>query len=179
MQYQYFIGVMLPAQLSNKINAIQNSVYSKDIMLKPLVPHITLLHPQPLANISPMILIPKIREITKNLNIQIKLEQFDNFNNSVFYINVKSPELLDLQLQLVELLPDQIKAKYFVGRKFVPHITIVQARPKLKLPSIITNRYKQKLSSELPYCFNINSLYKFNRQYSRNYSASIISNSPK
>ena len=179
MQPPYFIGINLPDELSNKIAKIQADLYNDKLLLKPLLPHITLIHPNPLTEISPLILVPKIRELTKDLDIKIKLNKFDMFNENVLYLSVGSTELEILYENIVDLLPEDTKAKYFISRKFVPHVTIAQAKPKTILTASLVNQYIQKLNLKLPYSFNINSLYKFNRQYSRFYSASRISDSSK
>lgn len=126
---RYFIGLALPEELSGQLFDFKWRLHH-DIKhsLKPLMPHITLLHPSSLQNISPEELLPKIKELAAPyLPFTIELQTVEAFEREVLYIKVDSPELVALQSQLVGLLPPKEQAAYH-QRTYTPHLTLAQVR---------------------------------------------------
>lgn len=162
MHQRYFIGLTLPEHLSEKIRSAQNELFAGHKLMAPLTPHITLLHPNILMTLSPMYLLPKIKEVSqKSLPIEVNLKEVGRFDDRVLHISVNSPALLILQKQLVELLPEDIRARYEIGRDYTPHVTLAQAKPMQKLDPELISHFSATIKPLLPLKFEVNSLSKF------------------
>jgi 2'-5' RNA ligase len=125
-----FVGIALPARLSNDLANLQKRLYEPEAMLKPLVPHITLLHPVSLFYVNHEKLMPKIRKLSEELlPITITLTEFDHFDDQTFHIVVNHVEsdLHHLYHEIVSLLPNKVRVRHY-SRRFHPHITICQSR---------------------------------------------------
>jgi 2'-5' RNA ligase len=162
MQPRYFIGITLPESLSEKIAKAQTELFGGHKVMEPLAAHITLLHPNILMTLSPLYFIPKVKEIAgTELPIDVELTKTTLFDERVLHIAVKSPELSALQQKLVELLPDDIRARYEVGRSFMPHVTLAQAKPLQKLDPALIEQMKKRIDPLLPKKFEAASLSQF------------------
>lgn len=143
--------------------------------MKPLVPHITLLHPNILMTVSPMYLLPLVKEAAAEfLPLSIELTGTAMFDSRVLYAAVKSPGLLKLQKRLVELLPDDVRARYMVGREFTPHVTLLQAKPLQSLDSELVAGFKTRIKTHLPASFKAQTLTSFTQQHARSYRVAAI-----
>lgn len=130
--------------------------------MDPLVPHITLLDPNALLELSPIYFLPKAKSAATNfLPLQVKLTDLGFFDKRALYITVDSPDLIDLQAKLVEILPGHIRAKHMVNRKFVPHVTIAQAKPNQKLEDRLIKNFNSKMMPFLPVEFSVKNLESF------------------
>jgi 2'-5' RNA ligase len=175
MPPRYFIGISLPQNLSNKISDVQNKLYDDKLLFKPLVPHITIIHPTALATISPMWLTPKIKLIQqKFIPLEITLGNIETFNNSVLHFKISSIELNGLQDNIVKLLPKDVFNTYYVDKNFAAHITIAQAKTKQTLSPKYIELYKQKLGQLSGTSFIVNNLSKFDHTAPRQYQIKTI-----
>lgn len=105
--------------------------------------------------------VPKIKIAgTKILPIEIKLAHTDMFDNRVLFIYADSPLLITLHNDLMQLLPDQIRAQY-TGRKFQPHVTLAQAKPKQNLSPELIAKFKHRIDPLLPQTFTATQLTEF------------------
>jgi 2'-5' RNA ligase len=165
MPPSYFIGIALPQAIANHISSVQSKYYSEKQLLKPLLPHITIVHPQALHTISPLWLLPKIKALVNDfLPIEISIEGFGLFYKNVFYISVSSKGLMQLQFKLLELLPEDVRSRYYTGvNAYTPHITIVQSKPKYPLNDKQLFNYRNELSDLVGKKFTASSLTKFER----------------
>jgi 2'-5' RNA ligase len=175
MNPRYFIGITMPEELSNKIAQIQSILYDHSEVMQPLVPHITLLHPNVLTSLSPMYFVPKVKELSADfLPFNAKLLDLNIFHNQVFHITVESFELLKLQKEMVKLLPDSVRAQYYVGREFTPHVTLAQSKPKQDLDPELMKIIEDKTKNLLPQSFEVKNLTKFTWLSPRNYKVVAI-----
>ena len=166
----YFIGVALPRVLSDKLFSLKWDLHKRTPgSLKPLVPHITLLHPSSLRNCHKEEMIVKIRILAEQyLPFTISLEIIDRFQDEVLYISVRSPELTLLQAELVKLLPctDQ---QVYAQRTFIPHVTLLQTKLSENMDIESLDRRIDQIAL-LPVQFTVNSLSCFSQQQPREYS---------
>lgn len=167
----YFIGVRLPKDLERQVSGVQwQLAESNKAMLRPVMPHITLLHPPSLEGILPSQLLPKIRQATKRyLPLTIALEEVGFFGERVGFIRAQSLRLESLQQQLVNLLPPETQALHY-KRPYVPHITLAQIyKPKTLDRSSLVNAVESRI--KLPQQITISSVSRFQHVLPREYRA--------
>lgn len=172
MQPRYFIGITLSRALSRTIAQAQDKLITRNtkLVMEPLVPHITLLHPDLLMTLPPSHFIPKIKQVADTqLPLTISLEKPAMFDQRVLHISVHSPALIELQKNLVTLLPDQIRAQYEVGRQYTPHVTLLQAKPMQKLPLELIDEFKTRFEPLFPQSFTAYHLAQFHWLRPRSY----------
>lgn len=161
MNPRYFIGIELPPDLSKTISVIQEDLYDPQSLSKPLVPHITLLHPKMLETLSPMYFVPKAKEIAAQiLPINIKLTDIDVFHRRTLYISVESAALTLLYNKLIALLPDTIMAQY-LGQVFSPHVTLAQSLGRMPLTTDIKDQFQKATSPLFPTIFDASYISQF------------------
>ncbi len=173
-QPRYFIGIALSTELSEQLFTLKWQLHRDiDYSLKPLVPHITLLHPSNLRSIPPEESIPKIlRVAAPYLPLTFELQTIEDFEREVLYIQVHSPELKELQSKLVELLPTYAQTIYH-QRPYVPHITLAQVRRPHTL-DIETLRKSVSERVILPEAHTISALSCFTQLRPREYDSAPI-----
>lgn len=171
-QKRWFIGTLLPPNISEAITTVQHKLIDESTMQPPLMPHITLMHPNPLMELSPLYFAP-IAKIAaqKVLPCTIQLQHIAVFHNNVLYIAVKSPELIQIHNQLVSLLPKKIQAQFFVGRDFVPHVTLAQTKNLHTIKLEHAKQFKQAIEPLLPTSFTLHKLTRCEWQSPRSYTA--------
>jgi 2'-5' RNA ligase len=173
--HRYFIGIALPEAISETLSQFQKSHYMLRSMMKPLIPHITLLHPDVLMTISPIFMLPVTKDIGRDfLPMNITLGKINTFNDRVLHIEIESTEVTSIQQQLVDALPGKLKSQYYVGRNFTPHITILQAKHKLKIPEQTVNACIDSLQPIIQESFQVNELSQFIWNNPREYSVKSI-----
>jgi len=170
----YFIGITLPPELDHVISKIQWEIHDRDkSTLKPLLPHVTLLHPPSLKGIMPEELIPKVQKIAQRyLPLTIAVQEVDFFGDGVCFIRVQSQGLFSLQSQLVRLLPPEAQELHY-KRLYMPHITLAQAYEPHKLD---VEKLRRELPSKLnlPQQFSVDTVSYFQRILPRTYRAERI-----
>jgi 2'-5' RNA ligase len=170
----YFIGIALPEELDRQVSEIQWKLRDKDKnLLKPLLPHVTLLHPPSLRGIMPDDLIPQVQEVAgKYLPLTLALVEISSFNKYICYIRVQSQGLFSLQSQLVKLLPPEARAVHY-KQPYAPHITLAQAYEPHKLDmEMLQKELCTKL--DLPQQFTVDAVSYFKRILPREYRAQSI-----
>lgn len=173
-QTPYFIGIALPPALDEQI-ASYKTLLHKEIVhsLRPLVPHITLLHPPSLRGVSSEDLLPEIRKIAPEfLPLTLKLGPIGAFDGTVLYISIESSELTALQSRLVNLIPAKAREIY-TRREFLPHITLVQAGSPHSLDIDSLSRQTSR-NLTLPSYFTVHSVSLFTRRNPREYQIGTI-----
>lgn len=170
----YFIGVALPAELNRQISELQWQLQATNTAaLKPVLPHVTLLHPPSLQGIMPSEFIPKVREVAaRYLPLTINLVDVDAFGTRVCFIRVESLGLFSLQSQLVRLLPPEAQTIHY-RRSYSPHITLLQVYD----PAVIDMAQAQKIIADtitLPQTFTVDSVSWFKRILPREYRPETI-----
>lgn len=171
----YFIGLALPADLSRHVAEYKMNLHTsvKDV-IKPLIPHITLLHPPSLKDVPQQELVPKIQEVAaSHLPLTITLESIGAFDSAVLYVRADSAELAALQAELAHLLPPAAQSIYH-ERGFIPHVTLAQVRPPHAL-DIETLSVLAAKEFTLPYEFTASAISCFTRTGPREYRAEPVS----
>lgn len=173
-QSVYFIGIALPSSVRRQVADLRWHLYQKDPgLLRPVLPHITLLHPLSLDGILPSQLLPQIRTIAKRyLPMTIELNRVDFFGQEVCYLAADSFKLYSLRHHLVRLLPPDVRKTHY-RRHYLPHVTLAQ----IYNPAVLD---KKELSNEihgslkLPIRFTVTSVASFTRILPRAYRANAI-----
>lgn len=165
----YFIGIALPLFLRRQVADLRWLLYQKDPnLLKPILPHITLLHPLSLEGILPNQLLPKIRTVAQRyLPMTIELNRIDFFGQEVCYLAADSLKLYSLQHQLVRLLPPGVRRTHY-KHTYLPHVTLAQIHNPLVLNMKELSKEIQG-SLVLPIRFTITSVASFTRILPRIY----------
>lgn len=173
-QNVYFIGIALPVDCSRLISDLQWHLSSDSPhALKPIVPHITLLHPPSVAGIMPIELLPRVHDIaTRYLPITVQLDRIGFFGNRVCYIEAESFKLHSLHARLVRLLPPEAQAAHY-KRPYLPHVTLVQVYDPSSLDKLaLQERIVESLP--LPIRLTIESVAYFRRIVPRMYESKVI-----
>lgn len=170
----YFIGITLPPELDKQISDLQWLLHERDkSTLKPLLPHVTLLHPPSLKGIMPDELLPKVHKVAERyMPLAMACESIGFFGHHIGYIRAQSHSLYSLQTQLVKLLPPMAQVMHY-RRQYLPHITLVQAYQ----PHTLDIEKLQKIIGEnltLPMQFTVSSVTCFRRILPRQYRAQPI-----
>lgn len=175
MHPRYFIGIAFPDDISGQITAVQKKLVGQYDVMEPLVPHITLLHPNILMTLSPLYFIPLAKKAADAaLPIKLELTKVAMFDSRVLHIAVKSAALHRLHDELVELLPDDVRARYEIGRKFTPHVTLAQAKPLQTLDSQLITDVSAQIEPLLPQTFEARHISQFKSQRARTYTVQQI-----
>lgn len=162
MQPRYFIGLTLPDGLTRQIDEIRSRLLAGHKIMEPLVPHITLLHPNVLMSVPRQHVIPRMQQLaSEHLPFKVELTHTGLFDQRVLYIAVSCPELTALRKALIGLLPENVQASYEIGRQFTPHVTIAQAKPMQKLPETLIEDLAAALNPLLPVVYKAEKLYSF------------------
>jgi len=115
---KYFIGVAIPKNYKNKIEMLR-----AEFRFLTTEPHITLVPPPALPDDDSF--IKDLIDVCKKAKaFNIKLNNLQQFSNRVLYVNVVSPELINLHNDIYEALNLQ-KEK----REYTPHLTVAKQRP--------------------------------------------------
>ncbi len=170
----YFIGFALTSELSERVFSLKCRLHEEIAhSLKPLVPHVTLLHPSSLRNTPQLDIIERVRtKAEPYLPLALSLETVEAFDRAVLYIRVRSPELEKLQLQVVDLLPPEAQVIYR-SRPYVPHITLVQVRTPHTLDIEALRQYASQ-EIILPYQIKVDSISCFTQTRPREYLTETI-----
>ncbi|HEX5797040.1 MAG TPA: RNA 2',3'-cyclic phosphodiesterase [Candidatus Saccharimonadales bacterium] len=173
MNERYFIAISLPKDVSRHIEAIQKEILEGHPVMKPFQPHITLVPPNVLDSLPVETYVPRFKTVAQHyLPISIKLARTRTFENRVLYIEVEGPELINLQSELMKLLPQAAIDKS--NRDFVPHVTLAQAKPNQELADELKNRLNFKIEAILPYKFTAEYISKFKWLKPRTYEDNAI-----
>lgn len=170
----YFIGIALPDSLNRQIAELKTELHaSNDHFLKPLLPHVTLLHPPALRGVMPEDIIPKVHEAAERyLPFTITLDEIGFFGKNVCYIKAESHSLYSLQARLVRLLPPEAQATHY-KRPYLPHVTIAQVYE----PHMLDTRQIEEIINKkikLPITFQVDSVTYFKRILPREYELATI-----
>lgn len=167
----YFIGIALSPQLDKLISDLKWELYGDNKhYLKPILPHVTLLHPPSLRGIMPDELIPRVRDIAERyVPFTIACQEIGFFGESVALIRCQSQSLISLQSQLVKLLPAEAQAIHY-KRQYEPHITLAQAYEPYKL-NVDNIKELAPKRLKLPQQFTVGSVSCFMRILPREYRA--------
>ena len=173
-QTPYFIGIALPEQFSEQLFSLKWNLHTETShSLKPLVPHITLLHPSSLQTSPPEEMAVKIQELAaRYLPLTLTLEIIASFASEVLYISIASHELRALQAELVTLLPTD-KQEVYHQRDYQPHVTLLQTRAPHTLN---IEEMRERVSQEvpLPYEYTTGTISCFTRIRPREYARTDI-----
>jgi 2'-5' RNA ligase len=170
----YFIGITLPDELEHTFADLQWHLCSDNAhALKPVVPHITLLHPPTLAGIMPSELLPRIHDVAERyLPISIQLNRIGFFGDQVCYLEAESFKLYSLQARLVRMLPLDVQTDHY-KRPYLPHITLTQVYDPTKLDKVaMKTRISESLP--LPIRYTIDSVACFTRILPRVYQSKAV-----
>jgi 2'-5' RNA ligase len=126
----YFIALLPPQDIQNYANELKqyfaDKYNSRHAQKSP--PHITIQPPFQWSNADGLILETKLREFAnKTKALPITLLNFAAFSPHVIYIDVvKSPELMALQVELMDYVEENLGIidKVVKSREFHPHMTV-------------------------------------------------------
>lgn len=162
MNPRYFIGITLPDELSSTISKTQKEFFTPAKTMEPLVPHLTLLDPNMLMELSPIYFLPKVKEIVEvTLPFEVTLTHLDMFDDRVLFISADSAELIILRKDLVKLIPEKVRAQYTVSREYIPHVTLAQAKPNQHLSDELITNIKTNIQPLLPQQITVKNLNQF------------------
>lgn len=151
MDYRYYIGLQLPADISGHIQRVQHQLFDAGTAIEPLEPHVTLVPPPALERISPEDFIPQAKTAAKTfLPLEITLSSVVAFDGRAVAISVESPGIIRLQETLISLLPGKATVRYYPQPSFSPHVTLNQAIRGKMLPPDLVQRYQEQLGGLLP-----------------------------
>lgn len=170
----YFIGIRLPLELDRQISRLQWQLRGLDkAVLKPLMPHVTLLNPPSLSGIMPSELLPQVRKVAERyVPFTVALQDIGFFGGRVCYVSARSHTLESLQSRLVALLPSTARELHY-KRPYLPHVTLAQIYdPKVLDKQKIVEIISAALS--LPRQFSVESVSYFQRILPRVYKAEDI-----
>lgn len=165
----YFIGISLPKDLDHAVSRLQWHVHETDKhTLRPLLPHVTLLHPPSLRGIMPDELIPRVHEVAaRYLPFSITCDEIGSFGSRVIFIRCHSLKLVAMQAELVRLLPPEARELHY-RRPYTPHITLAQAYEPHEID--VEQLQSQFVSLlKLPREFTVDSISYFQRILPRQY----------
>lgn len=173
-QQVYFIGISLPQELNRQISELQWDLHELDkVMLRPILPHITLLYPPSLQGMMPDELLPRVHEVAERyLPLTIALQDIGYFRDRVCFVTVQSHYLISLQAQLVRMLPPEVRRVHY-RRPYHPHITLAQIYQPNTLDKA---RVREVIGSRLllPQQFRVEHVSFFQRILPREYRAKSI-----
>lgn len=178
MEYEqpiYFIGVALPEPLNAQVSKLMWELYDKDNprMLKPLLPHVTLLHPPALRGTMPEDLIPEVQKAAAPyLPLNIELAGINFYGDQVCALQAESLSLHSLYQKLIPTLPFEVQAAQ-LKRGFSPHVTLTQIKHPQTLDRGKTAGTTEQAIS-LPIRFEVTSLTCFKRILPRTYRPETI-----
>jgi 2'-5' RNA ligase len=167
----HFVGIALPGEVERRLLDLQKRLYEPSTMLKPIQPHITLLHPMSMLYVDAKKVLPKMRSVAKKfMPFNVTLYGFDHFDNRTFHVSVNhlEHELYKLQHELVSLLPHEVQAKHY-SRPFQPHITICHSRTGELHHHSLYETSKKYLDLSKPMTVTINKLSLFKHVGPRKY----------
>lgn len=152
----------MPDELSTAVSQAQKKLLVPGQVMDPLVPHVTLLDPNMLMELSPTYFLPKVRQTAAvTLPFEVTLTHLDMFDSRVLFIRAESSELIKLRKDLVKLIPEKIRAQYTVNREYIPHVTLAQAKPNQHLSDEQITNIKTKIQPLLPQIITVRSLNQF------------------
>lgn len=152
----YFIGLALPSDVHDAITRAQRELLDERFAIRPIVPHITLLHPPAVERLEPEQLAARVRETVADLlPMPVTLEGFGTFGKHSMHIRVQQqPHLMELHRRLVALLPEESRQTHYPdGSTYTPHVTLAQAKRGSKLPADLLGEYSAELEHLLPCTF--------------------------
>lgn len=173
----YFIGLMLPADIHHEIVQAQHDLFDERAVIRPIVPHITLLHPPAVERLQPEELAARIREIAAGiLPLRLTLEGFGTFRQHSVHLRVQQqPQLMELHRKLVSLLPEESRQTHYPdGSTFTPHVTLAQAKRGRHLPPDLLGEYTALLEHLVPYTFQVEQITLFRWTAPREYTLEAI-----
>ncbi|MGV2876130.1 nucleotidyltransferase [Macrococcus capreoli] len=139
---EYFIGILPPEPLYNKIINIQKKYISR----LGVEPHITLKAQSGLSENEKW--ISKVENIISNFNtFKVNINDISYFGEVVLFIEVNSSNLTLLHNKLIESLEinSEEQKKYFEGKDFVGHITVAKTTYPSNLSSDVLSSDQLKV----------------------------------
>lgn len=167
----HFVGIALPGEIERRLLDLQKRLYDPATMLKPIHPHVTLLHPMSMLYADHQELLPQIRSrAQKFLPLSLTLHGFDHFDNRSFHIAVGrlGHDLHKLQSELVRLLPRSVQTQHY-SRPFKPHVTICHSRTGELRHHSLHQAANQHLDVSLPLTVTVHKLSLFQHIGPREY----------
>lgn len=176
-QKPYFIGVALPDPISERIFSLKMKLHDETPnSLKPLVPHITLLHPPSLRGPASEDLVPQVKATSSPfLPLSFSFTTIQDFQKRVLFLGIHSPGTVALQAELVQLLPATEQELYH-QRGYIPHITLLQveASHALDVDAIRTRIQPEIDSLSESSMLTVETISCFTKSGERTYDSRII-----
>jgi 2'-5' RNA ligase len=175
MTYRYYIGLLLPNEITAAITRLQQELFNPAEAIEPLEPHITLLPPPAVENIDPDAFAALAKQTAERLwPVSLRLTETVTFDSRAVAISIQSPALRELQLRLRDLLPAGTELTYYPHPEFIPHVTLAQAVRGKKLPEELIKEYIARSEALLPAECSVDHLTLFRWVAPRKYKTEII-----
>jgi 2'-5' RNA ligase len=121
---RYFLGIEPPASLADSVHQFQ-----RERAAEALAPHITVKAPCGLS--SDAAWLPTVKKVCQHFAaFQVQIDGIGSFGNSVLFLRVLSPGLINLHNYLIDELgtssADQNAC--YEGNQYSPHLTLLQTR---------------------------------------------------
>jgi 2'-5' RNA ligase len=169
---RYFIGISPPAEVSESLRKLQRKHHKAKLMLEPLEPHITLLHPNALSHLEAEKFLPMVRRVSRQfLPFDVTLHEVSMYGKRVLFCSIDSPQLVGLQASLIKLLPERVIRQFYEGRPYQPHLTIAQSIRGKRLPEQLTYPLEKDVMKLLPHTFSVTHLHRFEWEEPRIYKS--------
>lgn len=169
-----FIGFGIPETVSNLITQYQSQFKDRDVYLKPLDPHITLLPPNVLSNLSLSESINKLQGLgSKFKSFSVNLDAINHFNERTLHIviNDNTGTLHALHTAMVENFNVKQIPDLHIGENYTPHITLVQTKHHQKFSGQSFNRLIRNTRAyfDLPLKVTLQQVHVFSHTAPRTY----------
>lgn len=175
MQHRYFIGLQLPDKLCKTIQGIQQELFDRELILRPLEPHITLLPPPAVERCEPEEMGRQAKATAAPfLPLELTLTSLTTYGKHIIVARVEGRQIHDLQKQLVALLPPEAEAIYYPNPTFTPHVTLCEVRHNKTMPEHLVDDWNEQLADVLPTTFTCDNLTLFKWIAPREYKADTL-----
>lgn len=165
----------MPYGLEQQLVLLQQSVLDEATMLRPLIPHITLLPPHLLADVPPAALLPVIKQAAAPyLPVTMHISRIGQFKQHTIFAGIESRGLHLLHDMLFRLLPPAARARRDARRPFLPHLTLLQTKRGHSVPPEVTQHIVNQLEPFLPLQFTVHDVLCFEHQGPRRYRPLVV-----
>ncbi|MCE7936936.1 2'-5' RNA ligase family protein [Candidatus Saccharibacteria bacterium CPR2] len=171
---RYFIGLSIPEPISSLISRYQTQFIDKDIYMRPIIPHITLVPPNVLNELSLSESLQRLKDINSKLkSFSATLNTINHFNNRVLHIALsdKVGVLRTTHESLIDNLDIQSTVDGHIKQEFTPHITLIQTKPYKQFADQSLKRLIRNTQNyfDLPLKVNFQQIHMFLNKAPRTY----------
>jgi len=155
---QYFIGIVPPKEIQDKITNFQKHFLNKKVV----EPHITIKAQSGLTE--DKVWLEKVENYLKRqTSFKVEFKDLSQFGDDVLFFQVLSNEIEKIHNDLIDIVnpSKELRKKYFENQKYTPHLTLAETRWGINTDELVS--IKIKAEQEL------NNLPSFNVDFARVY----------